>query len=200
MSEAEKYTIKNNKVDFTPFIDPVKKVGEAAAKETRAWLEERQRNTSQANKEVLCRPSFVKQLDAVVTNFRVRKETRTEDPRDRQYASFVKQLDAVVTNFRVRKETRTEDPRDRQYGEFVSLPSIKIMGQLQRYMRGNISVYLSVAVTCAGSTNTLERRRCYRMFGAYHVTDVGYRRIATAFAQHQDITSIPAGLVFIACE
>ncbi|GFO31269.1 hypothetical protein PoB_005777400 [Plakobranchus ocellatus] len=85
MSEQEKYTIKNNKVDFTPFIDPVKKVGEAAAQETRAWLEERQRNTSQANKEVLCRPSFVKQLDAVVTNFRVRKETRTEDPRDRQY-------------------------------------------------------------------------------------------------------------------
>ncbi|GFN85907.1 hypothetical protein PoB_001241300 [Plakobranchus ocellatus] len=112
MSEAEKYTIKNNKVDFTPFIDPVKKVGEAAAKETRAWLEERQSNTSQANKEVLCR----------------------------------------------------------------------------------------LAVTCAGSTSTLERRRCYRMFGVYHVIDVGYRRIVTAFAQHQDITSIPAGLVFIACE
>ncbi|GFO30721.1 hypothetical protein PoB_005722600 [Plakobranchus ocellatus] len=85
MSDEEIFTIRNNQVDFTPFIDPVKKVGEAAAQETRAWLEERQRNTSQANKEVLCRPSFVKQLDAVVTNFRVRKETRTEDPRDRQY-------------------------------------------------------------------------------------------------------------------
>ncbi|GFN85908.1 hypothetical protein PoB_001241400 [Plakobranchus ocellatus] len=55
MSKQEKYTIKNNQVELVPFIDRVKKVREAAAQETRAWLEERQRNTNQANKEVLCR-------------------------------------------------------------------------------------------------------------------------------------------------